>query len=201
MKRSLHFPKWSLAVGVTLALVAGFGSITRKKERSIGDKQVSDETFPAAGSNLVINYQWVYDRLPTCDTLLISKDDPQITADKNLWIRDSVGNERLIAKKVTEAKFSPDGNKIAYVTADNEVFVETLAGERLAEIPRASDPSWGVESTTLSFVATPSLEYPELQQQTIYDLNTASIVNESEAKTKPEDFPPKRLNASTSKTK
>lgn len=99
--------------------------------------------------------------------VLISKAD-----NDDLLFRDATGKERFIAREVIAAKFSPDGHKIAYATRDREVFVETLVGELLAQIPRAFDPVWGNDSMTLSFSAIPSADYPELQQTTVYDLTS-----------------------------
>lgn len=88
----------------------------------------------------------------------------------DLWYQDGEGHERFVASAVISARFSPDGNKIAYGTCDRDLCVQTVAGKVLAQIPRAIDPSWRSDSRTLWFLAVPSLDYPELSQPSSYDL-------------------------------
>lgn len=99
----------------------------------------------------------------------------------DLWLHTHDGTERLLTKDVVSARFSPDGGKVAYATGDYELFIETLGGKRLAQIPRASEPIWRADSSTVSFLAMPSLDYPDLQQVTIYNLDSDSVTEPEHA--------------------
>jgi hypothetical protein len=134
------------------------------------------------GENPTTESGHILDRSPLNNGLLISKrsseqEQPASRADAfgELWFHDENGAERLIAREVVTAKFSPDGRKIAYSNRKQELIIETLDGQSLAQIPRAFDPSWCSDSSSVSFLAIPSLDYPELQQRSIYDLHSGEI--------------------------
>jgi hypothetical protein len=120
---------------------------------------------------------YIFDRSPTSGSLISKTPDGHGRDPRaaDLWLRNREGKERFIAAEVTSAKFSPDGEKIAYCTRGHELFIETVKGQRLAQIPRASEPNWRADSVTLSFLATPSLDYPDLQQVAIYDLGADRV--------------------------
>lgn len=195
MKPNCLFSKQFWFGLATLTLVAGVMLSDAKKKGADSFRRVKNEpagtslekpirtesgeaTTPAcqkSGIEAAQGYRRLYDEMKEREVLLISKSGSTHEDGGDLWLRDR-SHERFVAEDVTGAKFSPDGRKFAYATSNCEVFVETLAGERLAEIPRASEPFWGVESKTLNFVVIPSPEYPELQQQAVYDLNSGRVV-------------------------
>lgn len=131
---------------------------------------------------------YTFDSLSTGDSSLISKSfaksaeeilDPNERAD--LWLQENDGNQRWIAGAVTWARFSPDGSRIAYLTTNREMLIETLSGNSLARIPNVADPHWSVDSSTLTFLAVPSSDYPELRQEVVYDIASGRII-QSQAK-------------------
>jgi dipeptidyl aminopeptidase/acylaminoacyl peptidase len=150
-------------------------SIVNQKSKIKNKESLLTSAAAASG-----DHPHLYDSSPANSGVLFSKTDSKSDTWEDLWLRDATGKERFIANEVTVARFSPDGKKIAYATGSHEVFIETLAGERLAEIPRASDPMWRSDSTALSFSAIPSLDYPELQQVSVYDLNSGQLVESDE---------------------
>jgi hypothetical protein len=107
----------------------------------------------------------------------LSRDD--------LWLRDGEGRERFIAREVASAKFSPDGSKIAYCTSSNELFIETLNGKRLAQIPRAGEPSWSSDGSSVNFSAIPSMDYPELMHLVVYNIDTGEVAPQPSAGVSP----------------
>jgi hypothetical protein len=124
--------------------------------------------------------KFIYDRSPVNAGLLISKNRSrtfQHDSDTfgDLWFQDAKGNERIIARNVVHAKFSPDGKKIAYSTSSSELFVETLQRELLAQVPRASDPDWREDSAAVSFRVVPSSDYTDMEQIVVYELQSGRI--------------------------
>ena len=73
----------------------------------------------------------------------------------DLWIQDENGHERLVDQSVYRAKFSPDGNKIAYGTSDATLRVEDLQGNRTAEINGGYDPNWSPDGNSVVFAKVP----------------------------------------------
>jgi hypothetical protein len=134
--------------------------------------------IPSPSSDLIL------DRSMIDEALLLSKkgttsetSSERMQPCGELWLRDRRGEERLIARDVVSAKFSPDGSKIAYATAQHELLVETVEGESLARIARVIEPNWCDDGDTLSFLAIPSFDYPEIQHLTFYDLSTNRIID------------------------
>jgi hypothetical protein len=174
MKRFRLFSSPHLLAFVAMGLVWGLVFTVVWKRAGLGHESAGanrDSDLVRVGNGeqapATVPYCRVYDETARDDSLLISKGGQD---NSDLWFRDSLGRERFISKAVTDARFSPDGDKIVYATVDCEVFIETAAGERLVEISRAFDPVWGVEGKTVIFSHVPALEYPELQQRAIYDL-------------------------------
>jgi hypothetical protein len=97
------------------------------------------------------------------------------SSSNELWFRNANGKDRLIARNVVRAKFSPDGKKIAYSTSDYELRVETIEGEFLAELPRACDPAWRSDSSAITFSAMADPDYPELKQGATYQLDSGRV--------------------------
>jgi WD40 repeat protein len=73
----------------------------------------------------------------------------------SLWARDAAGNERLVHDSVYSAKFSPDGERIAYTTSDVTMRVEDLQGNKLAEVEGASSPQWKPDGSEIAIAKVP----------------------------------------------
>jgi Tol biopolymer transport system component len=135
---------------------------------------------------------YIYDRGPNGE-YLISKswhkdahEESDAPAGRDLWIQDANGNERLIAENVYRAKFSPDGNKIAYTTADVVMFIEDLAGNKVAEVPRAYEPNWHPNSSSVVYARVPEdrpVHIPEVLGISTYDITTGQTKNITDGKT------------------
>ena len=106
-------------------------------------------------------------RSPGGQEVLIAK-----TSDGDLWLRDRRGHERCVGSNVVRASFSPDGKKLAIDTKDNEIVVETIDGDHLARLTRASDHAWSSNSAAIVFSAMASADYPQLEQTVVYDLDS-----------------------------
>ena len=134
-------------------------------------KQPSPESLIASHNSLQI-----IDQLPTGQGLLFSKD-----FSGDLWFRDESGHERYVASNVLRATFSPDGMKIAFDTSDNEIFIETIEGKKLAVLARASDHTWSSNSAAIVFSATASADYPQMEQSVTYNLTSEEVENRKAA--------------------
>ncbi len=73
----------------------------------------------------------------------------------DLWIQDENGNERLVDSSVYRAKFSPDGNNIAYATSDATLRIEDLQGKKIAEVNGGYDPNWSPSGDSVVFAKVP----------------------------------------------
>lgn len=127
--------------------------------------------------------QSVYDHHPMTGCALISKAGPTnspLTLDQrhvgDLWLVDEVGVERLIADRVIWAKFSPAGDKTAYLSDTGELFIRSNAGDLLAQIANVSDPAWMEDGAALTLFAVPMADYPEMRQKVIYNLQSGSFL-------------------------
>lgn len=175
MKVSLLRPSgWGALLVAGIILGAG---LFRGKDGAPPPATAKMSSRRAGGTNLPAGpVLHVWDNGDAKHHLLISRQPvshrrsgPNLEAVGDLWFRDGQGQERFIANEVISAKFSPDGSKIAYGTRERDLFVETVAGELLVQIPRAIDPSWRADSRAVWFLAVPSLDYPELAQPSSYD--------------------------------
>ncbi len=81
--------------------------------------------------------------------------DSDAVTGRDLWVQDGQGNDRLIAKSVYRAKFSPDGQSIAYTTSDCILRVEDLQGNKTAEVQGAYEPNWKPDGTEVVFSKVP----------------------------------------------
>jgi hypothetical protein len=185
MNRTFPFSLWRCvlltALVVTLGLILSGAAKERKisalklKRESAAVVRQSEHSIPRRNDKPAGEFRRLHDSALTGGGFLISKVHSESEAGEDLWFQNAEGGERFIANDVVHARFSPDGNRIAYSTSDYEVFIETLSGERLVEIPHASDPTWRADSATVSFVAIPSADYPELQQLAVYDLKSGEV--------------------------
>jgi hypothetical protein len=107
----------------------------------------------------------VFDRSPHTKELLFSTGSV-----RELWFRDTRGGERCIASNVVRASFSPDGQKFAYSTSDDDLFIETVDGKQIARLARARDYTWSADSMAVTFLAIAAVDYPELEQIIVYEI-------------------------------
>jgi hypothetical protein len=91
---------------------------------------------------------------------------------EDLWLRDAAGRERCIASNVVRANFSPDGNKFAYATSGYDLFIETIEGRQIAQLARVQDHTWSSNSMAITCSAIAALDYPELEQMVVYELES-----------------------------
>lgn len=161
-----------------LWLMAGALAVSLASFRSDVDKNVSLPA-PSSSDPEPKRSLYIFDVSPSGLELLVSK-----TSTSDLWFRDATGRERWLASNVVRASFSPDGKKFAYGTSDNEIFIETIDGEQLARLTRASDHAWCSNSTAVTFSAIAGLDYPELEQTVIYHLPLQSDASSVERKVK-----------------
>lgn len=73
----------------------------------------------------------------------------------DLWIRDAAGRTRLAHPSVFFAKFSPDGQRIAFATSECVLRVEDLQGNQLAEVEGAYMPQWKPDGSEIVFSKVP----------------------------------------------
>lgn len=108
-------------------------------------------SLPLNATSAITNVLYMFDSNRASGTarfLVGAKWDRELVADgdqvigQEMWLTDEAGHERLIHPSVRRACFSPDGSKIAFTTTDFDLHVETVAGEHVATLPRAYDPSW-----------------------------------------------------------
>lgn len=154
-----HRMKWLWWFGVVVgaALLVSF--------RSGGDKNVLVPTQTRAAEETQRSL-YIFDKLPWNRTILFSRESAG-----DLWLRDAQGHECYVASNVVCANFSPDGKKFAYATESYDLFIETIEGKPLAHLAGAIDHRWRADSASLTFSAMASIDYPDLQQTVVYDLN------------------------------
>jgi dipeptidyl aminopeptidase/acylaminoacyl peptidase len=87
------------------------------------------------------------------DTKFVPDSDSSSGFD--LWVVDENGHERLVDSSVYRAKFSPDGNKIAYATSEAMLRVEDLQGKRTADVNGGYDPNWSPDGKSVVFAKVP----------------------------------------------
>jgi hypothetical protein len=126
---------------------------------------------------------YVFENLPTGKGILFSETfagNFRETTDTlpfgDLWFQGVDRQKRLIADAVVRAGFSPDGKKLAYIRTNSELHVETIEGRTLARLQRIHDHNWSSDSATMILSVMVSLEYPELQQTLIYNLNSGKLL-------------------------
>jgi dipeptidyl aminopeptidase/acylaminoacyl peptidase len=203
MKKPYSLAAWLIFTLVVVALCSGSGLLrfdsfsrgesSRSKAALPGnhpherrevfvENEVPIITAPAGAQKNETNKPvYLFDRSPVGKNLLVSRsrseaDGGQGTKGETLWLQDETGNERLVANGVVAARFSPDGGKIAYATDSYELYVETLAGESLAHVSRARDPSWRADSGAVGFLAIPALDYPDIRSRhLVYDLKSGQV--------------------------
>lgn len=186
MKNKFNFRKWALGVtGIGLAwvgMLARFGNdnFSGLRDERVGGGMETNVLMESCGLESVqkaLNVESqsarsVLDVSIAGFTFLISRRSED--GGGELWLQRADGEERLVSKEALSASFSPDGRKFAYATAQHELFIETVSGESLAQLFRASEPVWRSDSL-LSFSAIPDDGLSELQQVIVYDLNADRI--------------------------
>ncbi|MBE0545458.1 MAG: hypothetical protein IH623_29320 [Verrucomicrobia bacterium] len=71
-------------------------------------------------------------------------------------LRDGNGGKRQIHASVYHARFSPDGQRLAYTTTDCELRVEDPEGRRLHTVRGAYNPHWKKDGSVLTFEKVPA---------------------------------------------
>jgi hypothetical protein len=147
--------------GVTVQIDSKFAHSQRTEEPSVVESTEVSLDFSSANKS----------------SLLLKTISRKSSAESEgeLWFRDAVGVEWRVARNVVQACFSPDGSRIAYSTVDDQLFVETVSGERLTNIQNAREPVWRSDGTELNFSAVLSNEYPDITQSASYNLNSGKI--------------------------
>jgi hypothetical protein len=160
-----------VCVGITFACLLVWSFTVRGKDPFIISQSESISRV------LTNNIRQIHDHSITGSRLFSkrSSENQRPATGENLWLQETNGHERCIAENIVRASFSPDGQKISYTTGDCELVIETLEGKRLASLARARDPVWSSDSASVTFSAIPALDYPDLQETVIYDLNSGQI--------------------------
>jgi len=73
----------------------------------------------------------------------------------SLWARNADGTERLVNASVVSAKFSPDGQRIAYTTSGCTLQVEDLQGNQLSQVEGGYCAQWKPDGSTIVFSKVP----------------------------------------------
>lgn len=104
----------------------------------------------------------VFDSNKVSGRVLISKGrdnkfipDSDAASGWSLWVRDAAGVERLVHESVYSAKFSPDGQRVAYTTSGVELRVEDLQGNKLTEVAGGYSPQWKPDGSAIVFAKVP----------------------------------------------
>ena len=93
----------------------------------------------------------------------------------DLWLHNGTDVERQIHSSVFRAKFSPDGQCVAYTTTDCDLLIEDLDGKKLKQISRAYNPSWKRDGSSILFEKVPdgrNVHYPETLHLARLDLKS-----------------------------
>jgi hypothetical protein len=101
--------------------------------------------------------------------------DMHTPAGRELWQVDSDGAERLVAADVFQARLSPGGEALLYVTTSRAITVQKSDGRVLLQIPRGYGPTWSSDghSIVLSLAdETSALNMPEGMRISTVDLVT-----------------------------
>jgi Tol biopolymer transport system component len=180
--RCARFGLWSLVLVVSLALVVIWmilsseakkaGMSLSKEASDLVSLQKSDSSAVAVSgaSSLVqapvrsvLEHPAVlFDSNKVSGGLLFSKGrddkfipDSDAPSGWDLWVRDASGTERLVNASVFSARFSPDGQQIAYTTSDGTLRVEDLQGNKLAEVAGGYSPQWKSDGSAIVFAKVP----------------------------------------------
>ncbi len=124
----------------------------QKVRRHAAHEQILSQDFPSG------TFEYVFDKAQNANRFLFGKGRDEkfrphsdAPSGLDLWLQDESGNDRLLDGSVTRAKFSPDGNRIAFTTSDGVLHVQDLEGNRLAEVAGVYGPSWKPDSSTVIF--------------------------------------------------
>jgi Tol biopolymer transport system component len=81
--------------------------------------------------------------------------DSDAPSGRDLWVRAGAGADRLIHSSVLSARFSPEGQRVAYTTTDRALLIEDLQGNKLAEVAGAYSPQWKPDGSAIVFAKVP----------------------------------------------
>ena len=104
------------------------------------------------------SFERLFDKASNANRFLFAKGrddkfrpDSDAPSGMDLWLQDESGNNRLVHPSITRAKFSPDGDKIAFTSSDGTLHVEDLSGNRIGEVAGVYGPSWSPDGTSVIF--------------------------------------------------
>jgi hypothetical protein len=164
--------------------VAVKSSFVKTRTHQRATRQFSDDVATAQGLPRG-TYAYIYDKSPGSNRFLIAKgrddkflSDSDAPSGMDLWLQDESGNERLLASSVYRAKFSPDGNKIAYTTSDCVMHVQDLNGSNIAEVAGVYGQSWKPDGKEVIFAKVGEGKDPHrpgTRQLTSLDVTTGKL--------------------------
>ena len=157
-----------------------------------GDLTVFDGTAsrPVSASPKIIAAKGPYHHLfdwkeaPGATRFLVSKGrdarfrpDSDAPSGFDLWLRDDIGAERQIHASVYCARFSPDGQTLAYTTSDCELHIEEHEGTQLHTVRGGCNPHWKSDGRTVLFekVTGRNVHLPETLQLAKLDVATGKV--------------------------
>jgi WD40 repeat protein len=104
--------------------------------------------------------------------------DSDAPSGVDLWLGDGNGGERQIHASVYCARFSPDGQTLAYTTSDCELRIEEPEGRRLHTVRGAYNPNWKSDGRTVLFEKVPAggnFHLPETLHLAKLDVATGKV--------------------------
>jgi WD40 repeat protein len=106
------------------------------------------------------------------------RPDSDAPSGVDLWLRDNSSGEQQIHASVYLARFSPDGQTLAYTTSDCELRIEEREGPRLHTVRGACNPNWKSDGRTVVFEKVPAgrnLHLPETLHLAKLDVATGKV--------------------------
>jgi hypothetical protein len=181
MKRDTKKTTWVLLIAFLLLGVWFFWFQTPTAENSAESRPAAGLADNSAGTSQENNkpaavplakdapglpkgpYLHVFDKAAGANRFLLAKGydkkyvpDADAHGGMDLWVRDESGMERMISPSVVQAKFSPDGTKVAFATPEYNIHIEDLHGGKLAEVQGAYSPSWKPDGSAVIFSKVPN---------------------------------------------
>ncbi len=160
---------------------SAYAELKLERESRAIKRQLSDEAAIAEGLPRG-TFAYVFDRAPNKNRFLLARShdskflpDSEAPSGMDLWLQDDAGNERLLNESVTRAKFSPDGNKVAFTTSDCVLHVEGTDGTKIGEVQGVYGQNWRPDGNAVVFSKVGEGQDPHrpgTRQLTSFDLAT-----------------------------